>query len=181
MLVTKTVIMDSAAMERSLTRISHEIVEKNQGCEKLCLVGICRRGVPLARRIAEKIESTYGAKLPVGQLDITLYRDDITEKSELPEVIGTELGFEVRGSRIVIVDDVIYTGRTARAAMDAIIKQGRPDCIMLAALIDRGHRELPIKADFVGKNVPTSRSEVISVMLGEFDGGDRVELREQKQ
>lgn len=179
MLVTKTVLMDSAAIERSLKRISHEIIERNQGGAGICLAGICRRGVPIAERIAANIKSIEGTEIPVGKLDITLYRDDISELSDLPTVNGTEMDFSVRGSRIVLVDDVIYTGRTARAAMDAVMKLGRPDCIMLAVLIDRGHRELPIKADFVGKNVPTSKSEVVSVMISEIDGMDRVELREK--
>ena len=179
MLVTKTVLMDDAAITRSLKRISHEIIEKNQGTQNLCLVGIQRRGVPIAKRIADMIESIEGVRVPVGKLDITLYRDDISELSDLPKVAGTEIDFPVKGSRIVLVDDVIFTGRTARAAMDAIINIGRPDSIMLAVLVDRGHRELPIKADFVGKNVPTSRSEVISVMLNEIDGAERVELREK--
>ena len=178
MLVTKTVLMDEAAISRTLKRISHEIIEKNQGAQGLCLVGIKRRGVPIAERIAEMIESIEGVRLPVGKADITLYRDDISELSDMPDVNGTEIDFPVKGSRVVLVDDVIFTGRTARAAMDAIIRLGRPDSVQLAVLVDRGHRELPIKADFVGKNVPTSRTEVISVMLSEIDGADRVELRE---
>ena len=178
MLVTKTVLMDEAAIARSLKRISHEIIEKNQGTGDLCLVGIKRRGVPIAERIADVIASIEGVRPPVGKLDITLYRDDISELADLPDVQGTEIDFPVKGSRIVLVDDVIYTGRTARAAMAAVIKLGRPAAVMLAVLVDRGHRELPIKADFVGKNVPTSRAEVISVMLSEIDGADRVELRE---
>ncbi len=179
MLVTKTILMDEAAMARSLKRIAHEIIEKNQGTENLRLVGIHRRGVPLAERIAAIIGEIEGTDVPVGKLDITLYRDDISELSDLPSVAGTSIDFEVKGSRIVLIDDVIFTGRTARAAMDAVIGLGRPASIMLAVLVDRGHRELPIKADFVGKNVPTARSEVISVMINEIDGADRVELREK--
>ena len=179
MLKTKTVLLDGAAIARSLKRISHEIIEKNQGTDNLCLVGIKRRGVPIAERIADLIESIEGVRVHTGKLDITLYRDDISELADLPEVNGSEIEFPVKGSRIVLVDDVIYTGRTARAAMDAIINIGRPDSVMLAVLIDRGHRELPIKADFVGKNVPTSRNEVISVLLNEIDGEERVELREK--
>ncbi len=178
MLVTKTVLMDEESMARSLKRISHEILEKNRGTQGLCLVGIKRRGVPIAERIADIIESIEGVRLPVGKLDITLYRDDISELSDMPDVNGTEIDFPVKGSRVVLVDDVIFTGRTARAAMDAVIKLGRPDSVMLAVLVDRGHREFPIKADFVGKNVPTARTEVISVLINEIDGADRVELRE---
>lgn len=178
MLVTKTEIMDSSAISRSLKRISHEILERNQGADGICLVGICRRGVPIAERIAENIKEIEGTDVKVGKLDITLYRDDISELSDIPTVNGTEIDFDVEKSKIVLVDDVIFTGRTARAAMDAVIKLGRPSRIMLAVLIDRGHRELPIKADFVGKNVPTARSEVVSVMIDEIDGADKVLLRE---
>lgn len=179
MLTTKTVLMDEAAMARSLKRISHEIIEKNQGCEDVCLVGIHRRGVPIALKLAENIKEIEGVDIPVGKLDITLYRDDISELADLPDVHGSEINFDVRKKKIILVDDVIYTGRTTRAAMDAVIKLGRPSAIMLAVLIDRGHRELPIKADFVGKNVPTSKNEIVSVMIDELDGCNRVELREK--
>lgn len=179
MLVTKTVLMDSDSIQRSIKRISHEILERNRGAEGLCLVGICRRGVPIARRIADCIRGIEGVEVPVGKLDITLYRDDLEERGDVPTVNGTDIGFSVAGARVVLVDDVIFTGRTARAAMDAIMKLGRADRIMLAVLIDRGHRELPIKADFVGKNVPTSSSEVVSVMMDETDTADRVELQEK--
>ncbi len=179
MTVTKTVLMDADAIQRSVKRISHEILERNQGAERLCLVGICSRGVPLAHRIAESIRAIEGVEIPVGCLDVTLYRDDLDERIDLSHANGTDIRFSVAGARIVLVDDVIYTGRTARAAMDGIMKLGRADRIMLAVLIDRGHRELPIKADFVGKNVPTSRHESVSVILGETDSGDRVELQEK--
>lgn len=179
MLITKTVLMDDAAISRSLKRISHEIIERNRGVEDVCLVGICRRGVPLAQRLAENIFSIEGQMVSVGKLDITLYRDDVSELADLPSVNGTDIPFPVKGRRVVLVDDVIYTGRTARAAIDAIMEHGRPACIMLAVLVDRGHRELPIKPDFIGKNVPTSKNEVVSVLITETDGADRVELRER--
>jgi pyrimidine operon attenuation protein / uracil phosphoribosyltransferase len=172
--MTARQIMTADDVRRAVVRISHEIVEKHGGTERLVLVGVQRRGVPLARRIAEAIEQHEGARLAVGALDITFYRDDLTMVAHQPVVKGTDLPFDVNGLTIVIVDDVLYTGRTVRAAMDALMDFGRPSAIRLAVLVDRGHRELPIRADHVGKNVPTSRDEVIHAHMVEFDGVDEV-------
>jgi pyrimidine operon attenuation protein/uracil phosphoribosyltransferase len=172
--MTARQIMTADDVRRAVVRISHEIVEKHGGTERLVLVGVQRRGVPLARRIAEAIEQHEGARLAVGALDITFYRDDLTMVAHQPVVKGTDLPFDVNGLTIVIVDDVLYTGRTVRAAMDALMDFGRPSAIRLAVLVDRGHRELPIRADHVGKNVPTSRDEVIHAQMVEFDGVDEV-------
>lgn len=166
----KAQIMDASQMERSLKRITHEIIEKNGGAEHVCLVGIRRRGIPLAKELAENIEKFEGIKIPLGHVDITLYRDDLTEEGELPTTFGSVIPCDVKQYNIVIVDDVLFTGRTARAAIDAVFAFGRPKSIQLAALIDRGHRELPIRADYVGKNIPTSRTEVVKVMVDEIDG-----------
>ncbi|MEQ8173693.1 MAG: bifunctional pyr operon transcriptional regulator/uracil phosphoribosyltransferase PyrR [Syntrophomonadaceae bacterium] len=174
----KNVIMDKMAMKRALTRIAHEIIERNKGVERVALVGIRRRGGPLANRLADLIEEIEGIRVPVGILDITLYRDDLTTLSAQPQVHRTEVDFKINNLAIVLVDDVLYTGRTVRAAMDALIDLGRPKCIELAVLVDRGHRELPIKADFVGKNVPTGKQEIISVMVEELDGRDGVIIQE---
>jgi pyrimidine operon attenuation protein / uracil phosphoribosyltransferase len=160
-------------IDRSLRRISHEILERNaSNLDGLALVGVLTRGVPLARRISENIRMFEGIEVPVGSLDITLHRDDLSD--EEPEVRGTHVPFEVAGRTVVLVDDVLYTGRTARAAMDALLELGRPAAIRLAILVDRGHRELPIRADYVGKNVPTSREERVLVNLMETDGEDGV-------
>ena len=172
----KAVIMDESAMMRALSRISHEIIERNKGISDLAIIGIQRRGVPLANMIAEKILEIEGAKIKVGILDITFYRDDLSLLSEHPLVKGTEIDFSVNGKKIILVDDVLYTGRTVRAAIEAIMDLGRPDNIQLAILVDRGHRELPIRADYVGKNVPTSKSEVIHVKLKEYDGINSVDI-----
>ncbi|MGE5615124.1 MAG: bifunctional pyr operon transcriptional regulator/uracil phosphoribosyltransferase PyrR [Bacillota bacterium] len=169
-MIDKAEIMDERGMMRAVTRIAHEIIEKNKGVDNVCLIGIQRRGVPLARHIASKIKEVEGSEVEVGVLDITFYRDDLSMLSEHPVVNGTEINFPVAEKIIVLVDDVIYTGRTARAAIDAIMDIGRPKMIQLAILIDRGHRELPIRPDYVGKNVPTSRSEIINVKLREIDG-----------
>ncbi|BDG60691.1 bifunctional pyr operon transcriptional regulator/uracil phosphoribosyltransferase PyrR [Caldinitratiruptor microaerophilus] len=174
----KAHLMDADAIARALYRIAHEILERNKGTERLALVGIRRRGVPLARRLVARIREIEGQDVPVGVLDITLYRDDLTERSEWPQVERTEVPFPVRGRRIVLVDDVLYTGRTARAALDALLDLGRPESVQLAVLVDRGHRELPIRADYVGKNVPTSRRELVEVRLTEVDGEDGVYLFE---
>lgn len=170
----KARIMDDKAIDRALTRISHEIIERNKGVEDLVLVGIRTRGVPLAKRMASKIKKIEGVDIPVGILDITLYRDDLSTLSEQPVVNKTEINFEITGKKVVLVDDVIYTGRTARAALDALSDLGRARLIQLAVLIDRGHRELPIRPDYVGKNVPTSRDEIIKVKLEEVDGENSV-------
>lgn len=167
-----TKVMDAAEIRRALTRIAHEIVEKNKGAEDLVLVGIRNKGVPMAKRLADMIHSLESIDIPVGNLDITLYRDDIGMRQ--PEVFGTNIPVDVTGKRVVLVDEVIYTGRTTRAALDALIDLGRPGCIQLAVLIDRGHRELPIRPDYVGKNLPTSRREMVKVQLLELDGQDAV-------
>ncbi|WXR61683.1 bifunctional pyr operon transcriptional regulator/uracil phosphoribosyltransferase PyrR [Peptostreptococcaceae bacterium AGR-M142] len=174
----KAIILDDKSMQRSITRISHEIIEKNKGVKDVVLVGIKTRGVPLAKRIQDKIEKIEGKKIQVGELDITLYRDDLSKKEQDPVLNKTNIDFELDNKIVVLVDDVLYTGRTVRAAMDAVMDKGRPKCIQLAILVDRGHRELPIRADFVGKNVPTSKSEIINVKLKEIDEIDVVSISE---
>jgi pyrimidine operon attenuation protein/uracil phosphoribosyltransferase len=177
----KKQIMDPDAMRRALTRIAHEIVERNRGIEDLVLIGIRTRGIPLAERIARKIGIIEGAMPPVGFVDITLYRDDLMLMEEKPVAAETKVTFPVTGSKVILVDDVLYTGRTIRAAMDAIMDLGRPQYIQLAVLVDRGHRELPIRADYVGKNVPTSGKENITVVLEEVDGDmDQVLITEME-
>ena len=166
----KAQIMDEAALNRALLRISHEIAEKNKGVDNLLLVGIRRRGEPIAHRIQANIEKIEGVTVPSGSIDIRFYRDDLTALSESPQVRRTELPFDVTDRDVVLVDDVLYTGRTARAAIEAVFSCGRPRSIQFAVLVDRGHRELPIRADFVGKNIPTSRSELVEVRLPEYDG-----------
>ena len=178
-MIEKAQIMDINSIDRAINRIAHEIIERNHGAEDLVLIGIQRRGAPLARMIARKISELEGCDVPVGILDITFYRDDLTLRSEHPVVKDTVIEFEITDKEIVLVDDVIYTGRTIRAAIDAIIDFGRPRRIQLAALIDRGHRELPIKADYIGKNVPTSRSEQVNVRLSEIDGVDEVTISDK--
>lgn len=174
----KARIMDEKAIDRTLIRISHEIIEKNKGVEDLALVGIRRRGVPLARRLAKYISSIEGVDVPVGILDITLYRDDLSSLTLQPVVHKTEINFNIADKSIILVDDVIYTGRTIRAALDALADLGRAKSIQLAVLIDRGHRELPIRPDFVGKNVPTSNDEIVEVRLEEIDGENSVVILE---
>ena len=168
----KTDVMDAPAIDRALTRIAHEILEANQGIEGLALVGILTRGADVAERLAARIEAIEGKAVPLGTLDIAFYRDDVGVRLA-PEVHRTDIPFDVEGRNVVLVDDVLYTGRTIRAAMDAIMDYGRPRTIKLAVLIDRGHRELPIRADFVGKNVPTSAQERVRVLLAEEDGEER--------
>lgn len=175
----KAVLMDEEAISRALTRISHEIIEKNKGAEGLVLIGIQRRGVPLARAIAEKIEKAEGIKVPIGILDITLYRDDLSMLADVPQINGTDIPFSINNVKTVLVDDVIFTGRTVRAAIDAIMDAGRPKNIQLAVLVDRGHRELPIRPDYVGKNVPTALNEVIQVQVREIDGEQAVLLSDR--
>ncbi len=174
----KAEIMDEQAINRATTRIAHEIIEKNKGIDSVILVGIKTRGVPMANRLAQKIENIEKKKIAVGMVDITLYRDDLSKLDYNPVLNETNIDYDLSNKNIVLVDDVLYTGRTVRAAMDAIIDIGRPDTIQLAVLIDRGHRELPIRADFVGKNVPTAKSEVISVHFDEVDGSNKVIINE---
>ena len=171
-------VMDADRMNRALTRIAHEILERNRGTHELALVGIRTRGVPLARRIARSLSHINGDEVPTGSLDITLYRDDLMRHAVGPQPVlrRTEIPFSIDDRRILLVDDVLYTGRTIRAALDALIDFGRPRAIQLVVLVDRGHRELPIKADYVGKNVPTSRQESVQVKLRELDGVDEVLL-----
>ena len=172
------VVIDADRMGRSLTRIAHEILERNRGVEELALVGIRTRGVPLAKRLAQTIRDISHHEVPTGALDITLYRDDLMRHAvgAQPVVRSTDIAFSIDDKRILLVDDVLYTGRTIRAALDALIEFGRPKSIQLVVLIDRGHRELPIKADYVGKNLPTSLSQSIQVHLMEIDGRDEVEI-----
>jgi len=173
------VIMDREDIDRILTRIAHEIVERNRDCEELYLIGIRKRGVTLAQRISEKIKGIKGGEIPIGALDITLYRDDLSEIDAQPVIKKTEIPFSVKGKKIILIDDVLYTGRTIRAALDGIIDLGRPQFIQLAILLDRGHRELPIRADYIGKNIPTSRKELVEVKLMEDDGTEEVVLIEE--
>jgi len=177
-IVKKNVIRDGDNMRRVIVRIAHEVVERNKGVKNVVLVGIRTRGVPLAQRIAREIENIEGVKLPVGMLDITLYRDDLSALAYNPVLHGTDIPFDVSGKNVVLVDDVLYTGRTIRAALDALIDNGRPRTIQLAVMVDRGHRELPIRADYVGKNVPTSRRETIEVTLTEEGNEDEVIIGE---
>lgn len=174
----KSQLLDEKAIQRTLIRISHEIIEKNKGIQDVVLVGIKRRGYPLAKRIAEQIEKIEGSMPLVGSVDITLYRDDLTRVNETPRINSKDVGVETTNKKVILIDDVLYTGRTVRAAIDAVIDNGRPRMIQLAVLIDRGHRELPIRADYVGKNIPTSRSELISVEVKEIDGNDSVKIYE---
>ena len=162
-------IMDKAALMRALKRISHEILERNGGSDNLCIIGIKRKGVPLAKIIADNINEIEGVELPVGSLDITMHRDDIKKDSDNEVVNSSDIPFSIAGKKVIMVDDVLFTGRTARAAMEALIALGRPSAIQFAVLIDRGHRELPIRGDYVGKNIPTSLSEEVLVKVPDFD------------
>ncbi|MGC4375569.1 bifunctional pyr operon transcriptional regulator/uracil phosphoribosyltransferase PyrR [Fictibacillus sp. Mic-4] len=176
----KTVILDDQAIRRALTRIAHEIIERNKGIDHVVLAGIKTRGEFLARRLAERIETIEGKPVSVGVIDISLYRDDLKVKTQNqePELKGTDFPIDLTDKKVILVDDVLYTGRTVRAAMDAIMDLGRPSLVQLAVLVDRGHRELPIRADYVGKNVPTSQTEVIACSLSEVDGKDEVSINE---
>lgn len=178
-LVTKATLMDEAAIKRAVMRISHEIIERNDGLDNVCLIGIQRRGVPMAKMIRDNLKTVEGVDVPLGIIDITFYRDDLSNLNAHPVVNGTHIPFDTFGKKIVLVDDVLYTGRTIRSAIDAIFDMGRPAAIELAILIDRGHRELPIRADFIGKNVPTSKSEKIHVEFEEVDGKNQVLLCEE--
>ena len=172
----KATILSADEMRRALTRIAHEILERNKGAENLALIGVHTRGIPIAQRLAAKLQELEGVDVPLGRLDITLYRDDLSEIAKQPIIRETEVPFDLVSRRVILVDDVLYTGRTVRAALDALIDLGRPEGIQLAVLVDRGHRELPIRADYVGKNLPTAKSELVKVKLSETDGLDSVEL-----
>ena len=172
----KSVIMDEAAVRRSMTRITHEIIEKNSGVSNLVLLGIHRRGMPLAEMLRENIARFEGLDVPVGSIDISLYRDDLSELSDAPAEGASVIPCDITGKTVILVDDVIYTGRTVRAAIEAVFHYGRPRSIQLAVLIDRGHRELPVRPDYVGKNIPTSHTELVSVMVQEYDGETGVRL-----
>ncbi|KOO40716.1 bifunctional pyr operon transcriptional regulator/uracil phosphoribosyltransferase PyrR [Priestia koreensis] len=176
----KATVLDQQAIRRALTRIAHEIIERNKGIEHSVLVGIRTRGIYLAKRLAERIEQIEGKPIEVGELDITLYRDDLTKvtDNEEPLVKGSDITFDLNNKTVILVDDVLYTGRTVRAALDALVDIGRPSQIQLAVLVDRGHRELPIRADYVGKNIPTSAEEKIAVRLTEIDQTDQVSIYE---
>ncbi len=176
----KAEVLDTAALDRALTRIAHEILEKTGGAKDVAFVGLRTRGVTLAHRLAAKIAAIDGASLPVGALDITLYRDDLGLRGA-PVVRATEIPFPIKDKTVVLVDDVLFTGRTIRAALDALIDLGRPKMIQLAILVDRGHRELPIRPDYIGKNLPTSRRETVAVRLTEHDGEDRVVIEEPEE
>ena len=176
----KAQVLDDAALDRALTRIAHEILERNGGAKDLAFVGLRTRGVTLAQRLNAKIAAIDGAQLPVGTLDITLYRDDLDMRGA-PVIRGTDIPFSIKNKTVILVDDVLFTGRTIRAALDALIDLGRPNMIQLAILVDRGHRELPIRPDFVGKNLPTSRRETVAVRLREHDGEDRVVIEEPEE
>jgi len=170
------VVMDAAATQRAVSRVAHEIVEKNRGTDNLALVGVRSRGEHVATRLRRKILEIEGVEIPMGVIDITLYRDDLDHRDQQPAVKGTDISFDIEGRRILLVDDVLFTGRTVRAAMDALIDFGRPEKIELVVLVDRGHRELPIRADYVGKNLPTSPGERVNVRLVECDGVDEVAI-----
>lgn len=174
-MIQKAVILDEKSMNRAVARISCEIIERNKGAEDLCFIGIMSRGVFITQRIAERLHETEGLDIPIGTIDITAYRDDIRADEDKSSV-----SFDVRDKKVVLVDDVIFTGRSCRAAIDAVMSRGRPKCIQLAVLVDRGHRELPIRPDYVGKNVPTSRDETVRVMVKEADGCDKVIIFEQE-
>lgn len=180
-LLEKNKILDKESMDRILERIAHEIVERTKLAEGIAIIGIKNRGAYLGQRLANKITKIVGTDIPVGALDITLYRDDLTQVAEQPIVQATEIGFDIQGKMIILVDDVLFTGRTIRCALDALIDFGRPCQIQLAVLVDRGHRELPIRADYVGKNVPTSLKEVVEVRLEEVDGRDEVVICEKTE
>ncbi|PRR82938.1 bifunctional pyr operon transcriptional regulator/uracil phosphoribosyltransferase PyrR [Clostridium vincentii] len=174
----KANLLDEKAIKRSLIRISHEIIERNKGVEGIVLIGIKRRGCPIAQRIADEIMDIEGIEIPVGSVDITFYRDDLNHNEETPRVANINLGVDIQNKKVIIVDDVLFTCRTVRAAIDAVIDVGRPNAIQLAVLIDRGHKELPIRADYVGKNIPTSRNEKIAVNILELDNEDSVKIYE---
>ena len=174
----KAQVLDGAGMARAITRIAHEIVERNKGVAEVVLIGLRSRGVELAQRIAARLEEIEGVKVPVGALDITLYRDDFGRAANQPLLRRTEIPFAIDDKKVVLVDDVLFTGRTTRAALDGLMDLGRPRLVQLAVLVDRGHRELPIRADYVGKNLPTSHQEAVQVLMVEEDGVDKVVIYE---
>jgi pyrimidine operon attenuation protein / uracil phosphoribosyltransferase len=176
----KAQVLDETALDRALTRIAHEILERNGGAKDLAFVGLRTRGVTLAQRLTAKIAAIDGTTLPVGTLDITLYRDDLDMRGA-PVIRGTDIPFSIKNKTVILIDDVLFTGRTIRAALDALIDLGRPKMIQLAILVDRGHRELPIRPDYVGKNLPTSKRETVAVRLREHDGEDRVVIEEPEE
>ncbi len=182
MMKEKAIVLDEQAIRRALTRIAHEIIERNKGIENCVLVGIKTRGIYLANRLAERIEQIEGKKISVGEVDITLYRDDLSKKTvdKEPLLKGSDIPVDISNQKVILIDDVLYTGRTVRAAMDALMDIGRPSQIQLAVLVDRGHRELPIRADFVGKNIPTSGSEIVVVELAEVDDVDQITIHENE-
>lgn len=180
-LTHKATVMDEKAIRQALRRIAHEIIERNKGIENVVLIGVRKRGVPLANRLKTYLSEIETPEVPLGILDITLYRDDLSQRQDQPEVHTTDVPFDLHKKHVVVVDDVLYTGRTTRAAMDALIDLGRPATIQLVVLVDRGHRELPIRADYVGKNVPTSRNELVEVKVKEIDGTDQVDILENKE
>jgi pyrimidine operon attenuation protein/uracil phosphoribosyltransferase len=177
----KAEVMDELAIERALTRIAHEILERNKGCQDLVLVGIRTRGIHLARRLAEKIRTIEAAIVPLGVIDVTLYRDDLRRRLDHPKMARTEIAFPLTDKRVILVDDVLFTGRTIRAALDGLMDFGRPRSIQLAVLVDRGHRELPIRADYVGRNVPTAVQESVKVRLREEDGLEQVVILDRPE
>jgi pyrimidine operon attenuation protein / uracil phosphoribosyltransferase len=177
----KSEVMDEVAIDRALTRIAHEILERNKGCQDLVLVGIRTRGIHLARRLAEKLRAIEGETVPLGVIDITLYRDDLRRRLDHPKVERTEIPFPLTDKRVILVDDVLFTGRSIRAALDGLMDFGRPRSIQLAVLVDRGHRELPIRADYVGRNVPTAVQESVKVRLREEDGQEQVVILERPE
>ena len=174
----KASIMDEAQLERSMARIAHEIIEKNNGAEGICLLGIKRRGIPLAEMLKANIRKFEGIEVPMGHIDISLYRDDLSELGDMPRTSDCLIPVDLKDYTVVLVDDVLYTGRTCRAAIDAVFQHGRPKAIQFAVLIDRGHRELPIRPDFIGKNIPTAASEDVQVQVSEIDGEDAVKISE---
>lgn len=176
----KANVLDAAAIRRALTRIAHEILERNKGVDALMLVGIKTRGVPIAKRLQKRIKDIEGIEVPMGKIDITLYRDDLSpvDEQQEPQIHAASFSENITGKKVILVDDVLYTGRTVRAAMDAIMDLGRPSQIQLAVLVDRGHRELPIRADYIGKNIPTSQQEIVTVELAETDTEDSASIYE---
>lgn len=174
----KAIVLDEKAIKRTLTRIAHEIIEKNKGVDDVVLIGIKTRGIPLSKRIGALIEMFEEQRVPIGIVDIAFYRDDLTMKEQQPVLNSKSLSVDIHNKKVVIIDDVLYTGRTARAAIEAVFDHGRPNMIQLAVLVDRGHRELPIRADYVGKNIPTSKTELVSVKMKEIDGEEFVKIYE---